>query len=387
MPLQHPDPVWILDNNALAHYCLQWLEQDAIALDTEFIRTDTFYPKPGLIQLGTGSEVFLIDPLSVDNWEPFAKVLSSASVTKVLHACGEDLEVFHILTGVKPVSMADTQLLAAYAGLGHSLSYQNLLKALLDINLPKDATRSNWLQRPLTESQISYASLDVVHLLEAYSLLLEKLEEKPQLQWALEDCRTVTEAPLQPDPSEVWKGVKRAWQLYPDQLVVLQQVCEYREKEARKRNIPRSRVIPNGSLWPIARYLPDNIRSLSSIQDMTPKVIRKDGEILLNLIQQAKTIPAEQHPERLPPPLPKVARDYGKFIKSYVQEKSDELKVPVELILPGKMTSPILRHWLEHKQFALPAELNGWRRTVIGEPLILALNSYDAPKKASQKAR
>ena len=140
MPVPHPDPIWVTDNDTLATYCTQWLKLDAIALDTEFIRTDTFYPKPGLIQLGTGTEVFLIDPLKIDHWQPFAELLDSNQVTKVLHACSEDIEVFHLLTGSKPVAMFDTQLAASYAGLGYSLGYQNLLKTLLDIDLPKDAT-------------------------------------------------------------------------------------------------------------------------------------------------------------------------------------------------------------------------------------------------------
>ena len=376
MLIEHPDPIWILDNNSLSKYCQEWLALDVLALDTEFIRTDTFYPIPGLIQVGTGQEVFLVDPLSVTDWSPFAKVLESESVTKVLHACSEDLEVFNILTGTRPVSLMDTQLAAAFAGLGHSLSYQNLLKALLEIDLPKDATRSDWLQRPLTEAQISYATLDVVHLLDAHKILEQKLNGKPQLNWVKEDCRTLLLNSLYSDPAAVWKDVKKAWQLSPQQLAVLQKVCEYREIEARKTNIPRNRVIPKGSLWPIARYLPDNAQSLSSIQDMKPKILRIHGEIILSLIKLSQETPEEAWPDRLPAPLPKEARNYGKLIKAWVQNKSEELSVPIELLFPGKMSNAVLRQWQDSGRFSIPKTIIGWRQKEVAEPLILALKDY-----------
>ena len=373
MPLEHPDPIWILTNDQLSDYCKQWLKLDAIALDTEFIRTDTFYPIPGLVQVGTGSESFLIDPLSVSDWTEFGKLLASPTTVKVLHACSEDLEVFQILTGVQPIALIDTQLAASYAGLGHSLSYQNLLRYLLNVDLPKDATRSDWLQRPLSETQISYAALDVVHLLEAYNALREKLAGQPHWQWLTEDCANMEASSLYTDPAEVWKDVKRNWQLRPRQLAVLKQICEYRELQARKRDVPRNRVIPKGSLWPLARYMPDNIQSLSAIQDMQPKIVRKDGEIILNLIQQACSLPKEELPQPLPAPLPKAAKEYGKLIKAWTQNRAEQLNMPAELLCSGKMSSAILRYWQANKRFAIPDSIQGWRRAEVAEPLVLVL--------------
>ncbi|MRI32366.1 ribonuclease D [Endozoicomonas sp. OPT23] len=376
MPLEHPDPVWVLTNDQLSDCCKKWLKLDAIALDTEFIRTDTFYPIPGLVQVGTGEEAFLIDPLSVTDWSPFGEVIASTSVTKVLHACSEDLEVFQILTGVKPAAMIDSQLAASYAGLGHSLSYQNLLRHLLNIDLPKDATRSDWLQRPLTETQISYATLDVTHLLETYEVMKKQLDGQPQWQWLKEDCANMEASSLYIDPAEVWRDVKRNWQLRPRQLAVLKNICEYRELQARKRNIPRNRVIPKSSLWLIARHIPDNIQSLSAIQDMKPKMVRTDGDIILQLIEQAKSLPNEQLPAPLPAPLPKAAKDYGKLIKVWLGHKSEQLGVPVELLFSGKMSSAILRYWQSNKRFAVPDSIQGWRRTEVAEPLIIELKEH-----------
>ena len=367
-------PTWVTDNDGLNHYCLQWAKLDAIALDTEFIRTDTFYPLPGLIQLGTGTEVFLIDPLTIDQWQPFAQLLENKTVVKVLHACSEDLEVFKRLTGTVPAALFDTQLAAAFANQGYSLGYQNLIRQLLGIEVPKDETRSDWLRRPLSDAQISYASLDVVHLLKAYDLLKEMLADKPQLNWLQEDCSNLTGNVLPNDPENAWKDVKRAWQLHSQQLAVLKALCIYREQESRRLDVPRNRVIAKGSLWPMARYQPDNLRSLAAIQDMKPRVVKKHGERLLSIIEAAAKTPKGKQPEPLPLPLPKQARDKGKLIKQLINKQAQTINLPVELLLSGKISTPILRSWLESGRFSLPQNLNGWRREVIGKPLIEQLN-------------
>ena len=376
MPPIHIESIWVTDNDGLNHYCQQWAKLDAIALDTEFIRTDTFYPLPGLIQLGTGAEVFLIDPLTIDQWQPFAQLLEDKTVVKVLHACSEDLEVFKRLTGTVPAALFDTQLAAAFANIGYSLGYQNLIRQLLGIEIPKDETRSDWRQRPLSEAQVSYASLDVVHLLDAYQLLKNRLSDKPQLDWLLEDCAAMTNNVLANDPDNAWKDVKRAWQLRPQQLAVLKALCIYREQESRRLDVPRNRVIAKGSLWPMARYQPDNLRSLASIQDMKPAVVKKHGERLLAIIEASAKTARENQPSPLPAPLPKEARDKGKLIKRLINEQAQTIELPVELLLSGKISTPILRGWLESDRFSLPGNLNGWRREVVGKPLIKQLNQF-----------
>ena len=387
MPVTHPEPIWVTDNESLADYCAQWLKLDAIALDTEFIRTDTFYPEPGLVQLSTKDHIFLLDPLRMDNWEPFSGILANPKLVKVLHACGEDIEVFHILTGCKPKALFDTQLAAAFAGLGHSQGYQSLLKNLLDIDLPKDVTRSNWLQRPLTEAQVSYAALDVVHLLEVYEKLLEKLKDTVKLDWLLEDCSTLSAGELYPEPEHLWKEVKRAWQLRPHQLAVLQMLCEFREREARRNNVPRNRVIPKGSLWPLARYMPDNTCSLSGIYDMRNNIIRHYGEQIVSLIKSVRTLPEEQYPQPLPAPLPKTAKEFGKLIKAFAEQKAAELDIPVELLMSGKLSTPILRIWLKSGEFTLPDTVQGWRRDIFGKALTTYLLEQEETRQVGELPR
>ncbi|NTY57428.1 ribonuclease D, partial [Pseudomonas sp. UMC631] len=177
---------WIRDDASLAQQCRDWKQRPYLALDTEFMRVDTFYPEAGLVQVGDGERAWLIDPLLIRDWSPFAEVLEASSVVKVFHACGEDLEVFQRLTGSLPQPLFDTQLAAAYLGMAHSMGYSKLVLEILGLDLPKDETRSDWLQRPLTDMQVRYAAEDVQHLAEVYVKLAPRLPEH-KLAWLLAD--------------------------------------------------------------------------------------------------------------------------------------------------------------------------------------------------------
>ncbi len=149
----------IIDQDAaLAEHCSRWLKLPFVAIDTEFVRTETFFPIAGLIQIGDGEQAFLIDPLKIQDWTPLVALLESPEVVKVLHACGEDLEVFQHLCSARVAPLFDTQLAAAYLGMDFSMGYSRLVSKLLGIELDKNETRSDWLQRPLTAQQLQYAA-------------------------------------------------------------------------------------------------------------------------------------------------------------------------------------------------------------------------------------
>ncbi len=208
-----PEIQWIRDDASLAQQCREWRTQPYLALDTEFMRVDTFYPAAGLVQVGDGRQEWLIDPLLIQDWSPFAELLEDERVVKVLHACSEDLEVFLRLTGSLPVPLFDTQLAAAYLGMAHSMGYSKLVKEVLDIDLPKDETRSDWLQRPLTEMQMRYAADDVQHLAQVYLALDARLSEEKRA-WLLEDgAELVANLCRESDPREAYREVKLGWRL------------------------------------------------------------------------------------------------------------------------------------------------------------------------------
>lgn len=361
---------WIRDDASLAQRCTEWQQLPFVALDTEFVRVDTFYPQAGLVQVGDGSRAWLIDPLLIGDWTPLARLLENPAVVKVLHACSEDLEVFARLTGSLPSPLFDTQLAAAYLNLGFSMGYSRLVQELLGIELPKGETRSDWLQRPLSATQLSYAAEDVLHLAEVYKALLPKLSAEKNA-WLLEDGEELLASQRRATPpEEAYKEAKLAWKLSRQQLAVLRALCAWREREARARNQPRNRVLRENSLWPLARFQPDNLNSLARIDDMHPRTVRQDGELILRLIAEAAALPPGEWPEPLPEPLPPEASGLLKKLRAVGQREAERLDMAPELMLRKKTLESLLKSGFPAGPYRLPDSLRGWRRELMGQALL-----------------
>ncbi|UVE16516.1 ribonuclease D [Pseudomonas sp. LS44] len=366
---------WIRDDASLARHCAEWQCLPYVVLDTEFVRVDTFYPLAGLVQVGDGSRAHLIDPLLIGDWSSFAALLENPAVVKVLHATSEDLEVFQRLAGASPVPLFDTQIAAAYLNLGFSMGYSRLVQELLGIELPKGETRSDWLQRPLSETQISYAAEDVLHLAEVYQNLQAKLPAD-KYEWVLEDGAELVANQLRVTaPEDAYRDAKLAWRLKPAQLAVLRELCAWREREARARNQPRNRILRENSLWPLARTQPDNLVSLARIEDMHPRTVRQDGEFLLKLINDAAATPPEDWPEPLPEPLPLEASAVLKKLRAIGQREAEQLDMAPELMLRKKTLEALLKSGFPNGPYQLPESLRGWRRERMGQALLDLLAS------------
>lgn len=366
---------WILDDAGLAQHCAAWRRLPFVAVDTEFMRVDTFYPIAGLLQVSEGQRAYLIDPLLIRDWAPFAELLQDPAVVKVLHACSEDLEVFLRLTGSLPTPLFDTQLAAGYLNLGFSMGYSRLVQAVLAIELPKGETRSDWLQRPLSATQISYAAEDVLHLAEVYIALQQQLSAEKNA-WVLEDgAELVANLRREVDPAETYREVKLAWKLSRQQLAVLRELCSWREREARARNQPRNRIVREHSLWPLARNQPDNLVALARIDDMHPKTVRQDGEFLLKLIRDAAATPPADWPAALPEPLPVEAAAVLKKLRAVGQREAERLDIAPELMLRKKTLEALLKSGYPQGPYQLPDSLRGWRRELMGQALLDCLAS------------
>lgn len=371
---------WIRDDLSLAEHCRDWRQLPFVAVDTEFMRVDTFYPKAGLIQIGDGKCAFLIDPLLIANWQPLAELIEDRNVVKVLHACSEDLEVLLRLTGKLPQPLFDTQLAAGYLNLGFSMGYSRLVQEVLGIDLPKGETRSDWLQRPLSETQVSYAAEDAVHLAELFSALRARLSDD-KYAWVLEDgAELVAQLRREVQPDSLYREVKLAWKLSPQQLAVLRALCAWREREARLRDVPRNRILKEHALWPIAKSQPTNLTALARIDDMHPRTLRQDGETLLQLIKHAASLPAEQWPEPLPEPLPIEASGILKQLRAVGQAEGQRLGIAPELMLRKKTLEALLKSGYPDGPYTLPDSLRGWRRERMGQALLDSLAGAGDPQ-------
>ncbi len=370
-----PDPIWIDSDSVLRQIEPLWFESDAIAIDTEFLRTDTFYARPGLIQLSDGVQVWLIDPLAIEDFSPLSRLFLCPSVIKVFHSCSEDLELLYRLVGSLPQPLFDTQIAAGFAGKGFCVGYQRLVSMLLEVDLPKDETRSDWIKRPLTSTQIHYAALDVYYLLKAFRVLYSELEVAGKLSWLLQEGETLAvNAGKNDDFDQYYRQVKVAWKLFPDQLAVLRALCEWREINARQQDIPRNRLVKEQVLWDIAKYLPTKMDQLRRINGVGNELCQRHGKHLLSLISKALQ-DKNTFPSRLPFPLPASCKPMVKRIRQYCSEKAEEIGVEPELLIRKKQIDALLQSGVRSvDQFCLPAILGGWRADVFATELVDVLN-------------
>lgn len=251
--------VYVTDAQHLATLCEGWAELDAIAVDTEFMRTNTFYAKLGLLQIGDGQCSYLLDPLEIKDWTPFERLCGSGDVEFIFHSCSEDLSVFLSHFGFVPKRIFDTQLAASFLGLGPSLSYAALVLLRLDQVIEKDVTRSDWLQRPLTSAQQRYAAIDVVHLIALRNQLRYELKEKNVSEWFDAECLSMIQTAIDYESEDTWsmlyQSLGNAWRLNTPGLILLKALCVWREKEARRRDKPKSWIVKDADLVEVATRL------------------------------------------------------------------------------------------------------------------------------------
>lgn len=371
--LKIPEPEWICSDEALAAVSQRWAGEAYLAVDTEFMRSTTFYPEAGLIQIADSQGTVLIDPLTVTDWAPLVAIFQHPLVVKVFHACAEDLEVCRRLTGVMPSPLADTQLAGALAGLGGVLGFQRLVKDVLNINLPKEETRSDWLKRPLRDEQVEYAVADVHYLYRVYPKLMSTLKKLGRQAWLSEDCeRILQNAAKSDDTARYYRRVKLAWKLRPQELLILQQLVLWREKQARERNVPRNKVVDDNTLWNIARFKAKNRDQLAKA-GLHPAIIREDSKTLLGIVAEVMAADKTAWPKQLDRPLTPQAGVWLKLMKEAVSEKAELLGIPPEILARKKALEALLRSGFPNGPFRLPESLCGWRKNEIGDYLIQIL--------------
>jgi ribonuclease D len=373
------EPIWIDQDDQLAELCARWQQQAALAIDTEFMRSDTFYPIAGLLQVGDGTGCYLIDPLAIHNLEPLRELLLNPAVTKVLHSCSEDLEVFQRWLGVVPAPLFDTQVAAAFAGLGFGVGYANLVKSVLAIEIPKEETRSDWLQRPLSAAQLKYAALDVAHMLIVYGKLLQILKANERLEWVKSDCADIVDNARKPDEfSEAYQKVGFAWKLRQQELLILKELCIWREQEARARDIPRNRLIKEPSLWEIARKRIQDVALLQKVPDIPSRTLKNDAETIIAIVTRALAADESAWPARLDPPLAQSEAPLMKVLKTYVREFAENIGLQPEVLIRKKDYELLVRSGMNGGEYRLPERLLGWRYHLIGEGLLNIVREQNA---------
>lgn len=367
-------PLLITDDAGLAAAAQQWQESAVVALDTEFMRTDTFYPKLALVQLCDGRNTWLIDPLPLKNLEPLLALLVNPKVVKVLHSCSEDLEVLHRYLGQSPTPLFDTQVAAALTGYGFSRGYSALVKDLNGVELSKQETRSDWLKRPLSAAQLNYAALDVHYLLPLYEQLTENLEREGKAHWMGEDMSSLQIAAAEPqDVEQYYARIKGAWRLDRRGVGVLQRLSAWREGEARLRDRPRNWIIADTALLEIAAARPTSPAALGALGGMPRKTLERWGTLIIDTVEAVSALAESGLPPILPRALPRESGSLLKKCREQVQALAQELNVAPEMLARKADMEYLVRTYNEGGAALPPALERSWRRTVVGEQLLACL--------------
>ena len=268
-----------------------------LALDTEFMREKTYYAQLCLLQIGNGELAASVDPLKLEDLSPLLEIIYDPAIVKVFHSGRQDLELFYQRWGRLPEPLFDTQPAAEATGLGNQVGYARLVHTLLDHQLEKGHTRTDWSRRPLRPEQQRYALDDVIYLGRIYLKLREslgELEDDEILQREL--ARLADPDTYVTRPQDAWQRIKARKFLKGNQLAVLQALAGWRESEAMRADKPRGWILKNEALYELSRNPPETTAQLKKVRGLTPRMVQRRGKLLLDLIAKAVELPESQWP-------------------------------------------------------------------------------------------
>jgi ribonuclease D len=376
--IPNPSLQYVTDQRALESLCLTLRESPRLALDTEFVGEDTFIPRLELIQVATATTAAVIDFPAVQasgSLDVFWELICDAKIEKIVHAGRQDLDLFAAHAGQIPKPFFDTQIAAAMVGYGAQVAYANLVQRLHGTRLEKAHTFTNWSARPLSDDQIAYALADVEFLLSIHTHLQDRLSSLGRLEWVGEEFARLEMAVGEKsrEPQERYQRI-RGWDtLKPKGAAVLRELAAWREAEARRRNVPRGRVMRDEVLLQLARHPPKSVQELRGLRGVHSSEVDRQGEQLLAAITAALALPPSAWPEvpreRKPDP---ESTGIVELLQAVLKARAAE-----EGIAPTMLaTSSDLQALVEAKQdwAALDVPiLRGWRRQLAGDLLLQVL--------------
>jgi ribonuclease D len=368
----------------LHELCNQLKGSEWLALDTEFIRDKSYYPKFCLLQISNGTVAASVDPLAIDDLRELIDIIYDNSTVKIFHAGRQDLEIFHLLWGKLPQPLYDTQLAATLLGLGDQIGYANLVQKITGRELEKGHSRTDWAQRPLGKEQIRYALDDVIYLGDIYLDISTKLRSLGRESWLQEDFAELADpATYTIDPDSMWQRIKGNQRLKGGQLAVLQKIAAWREQQAEKSNRPRRWILKDEILIDLARRQPQDINALERIRGLEAGVVKRSGDTLIKLITEAKEIPKEKWPQ---------AKKRSTPITPNQEAMTDLLQCCLRLLAEQEEITPSALASRKELEALVAGDreselLHGWRKALVGNVLLEVLEVKTKPEIENGKLR
>ncbi|MGQ0619185.1 MAG: ribonuclease D [Panacagrimonas sp.] len=336
-----------------------------LALDTEFVREETYYAKLCVIQVGDGSFSVCVDAIAdLDLPSLFAAVAQTPAL-KVFHAPGQDLEIFVQRTGTCPTPLFDTQIAAALLGHGDQLGYAGLVEKLAGIKVDKSLSRTNWARRPLTAAELTYAADDVRHLARLYPQMEAELAARGRLEWLREDCARMTDpARYRPAPDNEWRRLKGLAKLERTAQHVAARLARWRDEVGELRDRPRKWILPDEALYVLAERQPQSRSQLADLGVLQLKTLERHADTLLALVAEGRADPRPVLAENQRPDDTEKTRI--KRLAERLRNIATELEIPASLIAPRAELERLAAEG-ENADILL---LRGWRRQIAGEELL-----------------
>ena len=356
----------IRDTDALRAYCDAARAHEFVCIDTEFMRESTFFSILCLVQVATVEEDAIIDPLADGiDLTPLKELLMDTTITKVLHAARQDMEIFYRICDAVPSPIFDTQIAGMAIGLGDSAGYGALVKDRLNISLDKGARFTDWSRRPLSEKQLSYALADVTHLRDLYPGVVKELDDKGRLNWVMEEMAQHMDETLYTfEPEDAWQRLKLRGNKKP-YLAALKAAAAWRERQAIKKDIPRRRVLKDDAMYDLAQQRPRTLEALAKLRGI-PRGFEKSssatglveslGAAVDNAAEYAPPAPKVKH---MPPSLgPRI-----EMLKTLLRLRTEVEGIATRLVANARDIEQLAAFG----EGADIAALKGWRREIFGQ--------------------
>jgi ribonuclease D len=349
----------------LAAFCNKLKGQPFVAVDTEFMRETTYWPKLCLIQAASpGGIEANIDPLSEEiDLEPFLEVMRDERILKVFHAARQDVEIFNVLKAM-PKPLFDTQIAGMAAGFGEQVAYDALVRQMLKVEIDKSSRFTDWARRPLTDKQLEYALADVTHLATLFPMMRDRLEKAGRLAWVEEEMAAMCDPALYDvSPENAWKRLKPRKHA-SKYLAVFRAVAAWRERTAQQRDQPRGRILKDEAIDELATQAPTDAAALDRLRGV-PKGFSgsRFGPDLLSAIRDALKDPESNAPQvesRGPPP-PQAAGAVVELLKVLLKARAEDAGVASKLIATVSDLEKIAAD-----DNADVSALHGWRQQAFG---------------------
>src|SRR6476660_5923115 len=388
-PSNSPLP-YVTDQRALESLCHMLRQSPRLALDTEFVGEDTFIPRLELIQVANATTAAVIDFPAVQaggSLDAFWELIGDTTIEKIVHAGRQDLDLFALHAGQIPKPFFDTQIAAAMVGYGAQVAYASLVQRLHGTKLAKAHTFTNWSARPLSADQIAYALEDVEFLLSIHTHLQDRLKTLGRLEWASEEFARLEAVVGEKgrEPQERYQRI-RGWDtLKPKWAAVLRELAAWREVEARRRNVPRGRVMRDEVLLQLARHPPATVAELRGLRGLHGGEIDRNAEQLIATIKASLALPPSVWPQvprdRKPEP---ESIGLVELLQAVLKARAADAEIAPTLLATSGDLQALVEAKEKHKTPDLPV-LRGWRRELIGDLLVQILDgkvrvSVDAEK-------